>query len=208
MIRAGEHSMELCGGTHVSALGEISELVVTSESSVGANLRRIEAFTGARAFEENRRQRQLLKAAAGAVRTTPDQLPAAIGRLQEAQKAGERERRQLTTQIDRYLARDLAREADDGLVVARCDGRDQGQLKSLALAVLNEPGISAVGLIGSADGSSVALAVAVDDRIGGALLRPGGGKAGRWGRRWAGPPHRRRRGTRPEPYRRGAQGAA
>ncbi|MFF3869413.1 alanine--tRNA ligase [Micromonospora sp. NPDC001898] len=166
VIRAGEHSMELCGGTHVSALGEISELVVTSESSVGANLRRIEAFTGARAFEENRRQRQLLKAAAGAVRTTPDQLPAAIGRLQEAQKAGERERRQLTTQIDRYLARDLAREADDGLVVARCDGRDQGQLKGLALAVLNEPGISAVGLIGSADGSSVALAVAVDDRVG------------------------------------------
>ncbi|MER7419079.1 alanine--tRNA ligase [Micromonospora peucetia] len=166
VIRAGEHSMELCGGTHVSALGEISELVVTSESSVGANLRRIEAFTGARAFEENRRQRELLKVAAGAVRTTPDQLPAAIGRLQEAQKAGERERRQLTTQIDRYLARDLAREAAGGLVVARCDGRDQGQLKSLAQAVLSEPGISAVGLIGSADGSSVALAVAVDDRVG------------------------------------------
>ncbi|WP_431897579.1 alanine--tRNA ligase [Micromonospora haikouensis] len=186
VIRAGEHSMELCGGTHVSALGEIGELVVTSESSIGANLRRIEALVGAAAFEEHRRQRQLLKAAAAAVRTTPDQLPAAIGRLQEAQKAGERERRQLTTQIDRYLARDLAREADGGLVVARCDGRDQGQLKSLALAVLNEPGIAAVGLVGSADGSSVALAVGVNDQVGdapsfvrAAAKTVGGGGGGR-----------------------------
>ena len=78
VVRAGEHSVELCGGTHVSALGRIGAFVVRGESSVGANLRRIEALTGKAAHEDHRRSRGLLHNAAESLSVTPEAVPDAI----------------------------------------------------------------------------------------------------------------------------------
>jgi len=162
MVRAGEHSIELCGGTHVPALGRIGGFVVRSESSVGANLRRIEALTGRAAHEDHRRARLLLQSAAESLHVGTDSVPEAISRLQSSLSQEERLRRALAEEADRELALTLVDFAVDGNVVARLDGRDQQALRAIAAELAQRPEVRTVGLIGSPDGESVAIAVAID----------------------------------------------
>jgi alanyl-tRNA synthetase len=166
MVHAGDRSLELCGGTHVRALGQIGEFVVRSESSVGSNLRRIEAITGRAAHEDHRNVRDLLRTVADTLRVPPESVPEAVGRLQTSLSDQERERRQLVAQLDTHHAATLAESAVDGVVVARADERDGNALRELAEAIRRRPGVRAVGLIGSPDGEAVTIAVAFDDDSG------------------------------------------
>jgi alanyl-tRNA synthetase len=166
VVRAGGHSIELCGGTHVEALGRIGGFVVRGESSVGANVRRIEAYTGVAAHEDHRRARALLRSAAESLHVTPEAVPEAIARLQTSLGEEERRRRALSADADRELAVSLAESARGGSVVARLDGRDQNALRAIAAELLRREGIAAVGLIGSPDGEAVAMAVAFADDAG------------------------------------------
>src|SRR4029077_13314919 len=81
VLEAGDHSIELCGGTHVHALGFIGPIKIVSEGSIGANLRRIEAVTGAAALEHIQHEEDVLRAAAGALAVKPDEVPARLERL-------------------------------------------------------------------------------------------------------------------------------
>jgi alanyl-tRNA synthetase len=162
VVRAGEHSVELCGGTHVPALGRIGAFVVRSESSVGANLRRIEALTGRAAQEDHRRARTLLQSAAESLHVAPESVPEAIARLQSTLSHEERQRKALAAEADRDLAATLAASAVEGSVVARIDERDQQALRVIAAELVKRPGVKAVGLIGSPDGEAVAIAVSID----------------------------------------------
>jgi alanyl-tRNA synthetase len=162
VVRAGEHSVELCGGTHVPALGRIGAFVVRSESSVGANLRRIEALTGKAAHEDHRRARGLLHTAAESLHVAPESVPEAISRLQSTLSQEERQRKALAAEADRDLASKLAGSAVEGVVIARLDDRDQQALRLIAADLLAREEIRAVGLIGSPDGEAVAIAVAID----------------------------------------------
>ncbi len=71
VLEAGEHSIELCGGTHVHALGFIGPIKIVSEGSIGANLRRIEAVTGERALERIHEEEVQLRELADSLKVAP-----------------------------------------------------------------------------------------------------------------------------------------
>ncbi|NII59029.1 alanine--tRNA ligase [Sphingomonas aerolata] len=87
----GTYSIELCGGTHVTALGDIGLFKVVGEGAVSSGVRRVEALTGeaARAYLTGRDDR--LREAAAALKSTPDEVPARVAALIEDRRRLERE---------------------------------------------------------------------------------------------------------------------
>jgi alanyl-tRNA synthetase len=165
VLEAGEHSIELCGGTHVHALGFIGPIKILGEGSIGANLRRIEAVTGAAALEYIRHEEDVLHAAAGALAVKPDEVPARLERLLADLKSA---RQEIAAQQARAAAGDateLAAAATDGVVAVRRDlGNDD--LRRLALATRDALGSGVVALVGAVppnlDKAAIAVAVSSD----------------------------------------------
>jgi alanyl-tRNA synthetase len=170
VIRSGPHSIELCGGSHVSALGQIGPVLIVSESSIGSNTRRLEAVTGTVALARIAEREALVGQLAERLRTEPDHLPEAVDRLAERQRAAERQLEQARRRELMADAGSLAGQAVDGVVVARRDGVAPDALRDLAQAVRTAGGLRAVVLGGSPGDGKASLAVAVD---GGAGLHAG-----------------------------------
>jgi len=166
VLEAGRHSVELCGGTHVRRLGDIGPLKIVSEGSIGSNLRRIEAVTGHGPIERLRQQEELLHRAADALGSTPEDLPAAAEKVRAELKAARDEIKALRQQVAAGRARELAAQAVDGVVVARVDGTSRDEVRDLAVAVRQQPGIRAVVIGGEPVGGGVALVAATTKESG------------------------------------------
>jgi alanyl-tRNA synthetase len=169
VVRAGEHSIELCGGTHVGALGMIGPITVVTESAIGSNKRRIEAVTGASAFERIIAREGLLTEASALLRTEPEHVPEAIDRLLERQRAVEKSLEQARSRELQSEARSLAATATEGVVVARRDGLDPDLLRDLAQTTRTTADLRVVVLGGSPDGTRATLVVSAggsgNDRV-------------------------------------------
>jgi alanyl-tRNA synthetase len=153
-------SIELCGGTHVHALGFIGPIKIVSEGSIGSNLRRIEAMTGDGALDYIEEEEHLLRRAGELLRAAPKEVPDKVERLVEQVKGLEAEVQKLKAKESAAAAGDLAREADGGLVVLRRDGLHTGELRQLATETVRALGDGIVALVGATDGKA-AIAVAV-----------------------------------------------
>jgi len=86
-----EYSVELCGGTHVRALGDIQLFKIISESAVSSGVRRIEALTGEAARKWLSDREAKLREAAATLKSAPDEVPARIASLVDDRKRLERE---------------------------------------------------------------------------------------------------------------------
>ncbi len=162
VVRAGEHSTELCGGTHVSALGMIGPITIVSEASIGSNTRRIEAVSGTGALQRSVEREGVLAEAAALLRTEPENLPDAIERLLERQRKAERALEQARSKELQAEAGKLAGSAVDGVAVARRDGLSPDLLRDLAQSARKAGSLRAVVLAGSPDGARASVVAAVD----------------------------------------------
>ncbi len=160
VVRAGPHSLEFCGGTHVDALGMIGPLAVVSEGSIGSNTRRIEAVTGLAAADRTLAREALLAEAASLLKVEPDGVLEALGRLLDRQRAQDKEIARLRGSATDAEAASLAASAEGGVVVARRDGHGADELRTLAQAVQRRDGVRAVVVGGVAEEGKVAIAAA------------------------------------------------
>jgi alanyl-tRNA synthetase len=161
VLEAG-NSIELCGGTHVRATGDIGMIKIVAESSIGSNLRRIEAVTGANSLALLQRNEATLSEVAQLIGAGGDELVTGVRRKLEESRLLADEIKTLRSQLARGRSAELAATAIDGVVVTQVDDMAPGDLRELAIAVREQPGIRRVVLIGATPTGGVALVAAVD----------------------------------------------
>jgi alanyl-tRNA synthetase len=157
-------SIELCGGTHVRRTGDIGLFRVVSETGVSSGVRRIEAVTGEAAEAlviEN--ERRLLEVA-GALRTSPAEVPARVAALVEDRKRLERQ----VVELQKKLATGASAQAAEDVGGVMFSARNLGDvpprdLKGLAEAIGKQAGSGVVALISTAEGkASIVVGVSPD----------------------------------------------
>jgi len=191
VLKIGDFSMELCGGTHVERAGDIGLFKITSESGVASGVRRIEALTGAGALDYVEQNDALLKDLAGLVRGSREDVGDKVREQLERVKQLEREVRTLKDRLASGKGVDLAAGAVDvqgvKVVATKVDGADAGALRS-AVDQLKERLKSAVVVLASVEPpAKVVLVVGVTDdqtarikagELAGAVAAQVGGRGG------------------------------
>ncbi|HEX2273645.1 MAG TPA: alanine--tRNA ligase [Acidimicrobiales bacterium] len=162
VVEAGSKSVELCGGTHVPALGTIGPIKIVSEGSIGANLRRIEAVTGTGSLERIRHEENILGRTATLLRVAPPEVPERVERVLDENRSLAEQLAALRRAQAGAQAEAMAAAAVDGVVVSRLpDGTDRKDLETVAAAVRDQPGVRGVVLAAAPPGGGVALVALV-----------------------------------------------
>ena len=165
VLRLGDFSMELCGGTHVSRTGDIGLFKITGESGVAAGVRRIEAVTGETALAWVKAEEEALARIADLVRGSREDAANKVGQVVQRNRALEKE----VADLKRKLATgggsaDLTAGAetvgDLKVLAVRIDGADPATLRDTVDQLKDKLGRGVV-VLGSAEGDKVRLAAGV-----------------------------------------------
>ncbi len=162
VVRIGDYSMELCGGTHLTSSSEASLIKIVSESGVAAGVRRIEALTGDAAIRYYNERESLLNEIAATLKSTPQDSPRRIETLIGELKAAEKEIEELRNRIIRNSVDDVLSGAVEikgiKLVTARFDQLDMEGLRNTGDMLRNRIGSGIVALA-SGNGGKVSFVV-------------------------------------------------
>ncbi len=170
-MEAGGFSRELCGGCHVSNTAEIGFVKITSESSVGANLRRIEAVTSYGALEYMNRIEAELRETAAELRVplfdVSERTAANIKTLKEVQQAAKRGKEAVSDDgINKLLGLVVQAPAGYPVIIAEAPAQQSGgqrHLWDVVRARMGEPG--AMVIAGESDGKAVLMAAGTDEAV-------------------------------------------
>jgi alanyl-tRNA synthetase len=153
VIRIGDFSTELCGGTHLDATGQIGLFKVVSEGAVASGVRRIEAVTGDAALKHVGQEEAALRESANLLKIPPLELPRRLQKLLDEQKQLEKQLQQLEARLAKNRAHELAASAKTvagvAVLAARLDGLDAEGLRSV-MDILRErmgPGVICLGSV-------------------------------------------------------------
>ena len=171
VVEAGDFSRELCGGCHVANTAEIGFLKVTSETSVAANTRRIEAVTSFAALEYANKVESELRAAADALHTpmfdVAERAAANAAALKEVQQKAKKGAEAAAAEgIDKLMDDVFTAAAGYPVLVARLAGAETGALRNawdIVRARMQAPG--AVVLAGDKDGKPIIMAAGTDEAV-------------------------------------------
>jgi len=162
-------SLELCGGTHVRATGEIGLFVITSESSVASGVRRIEAITGTQAVEFTLNAHDTIQGLNELLNTQSDQLIEKVKALQEEKKKLDKElaksaSSKLTSDIDSILAQT---ENVNGITILiyKTQNAQTDQLKELSDRLREKAKSIAALLISQSDDKLNYVCMVTDDLV-------------------------------------------
>ena len=190
VLSIGDFSMELCGGTHVARAGDIGLFKILSESGVAAGVRRIEAATGAVAYEWVVQTEALLRDVAGMVKGGREDVDAKVRDLLERSRRLEKEVQQLKAKLASGQGGDLASQAKEvggiKVLAARIEDADAKSLRTAVDQLKTKLGSSVIVLGTIQDGKVVLVAGVSADLVGkvkagdivGAVASQVGGKGG------------------------------
>ena len=168
VVKVDDFSMELCGGTHTSRTSQIGSFKIISEGSIGAGLRRIEAVTGAGAYEYAKQNERLLSRTAEALRVSPTDVPEAVSRLAENIKALEKQIEDLKRKTAVGQADELAAKAVEhngiNLVASRVEA-DVETMSSLADTLAGKLKSAVILLAALSDGTVVFVSKVTPDLV-------------------------------------------
>lgn len=164
LVRMGDFSLELCGGTHVRNTAEIGLFKITAEGGIGAGIRRLEAVAGTAALDFLAAREGEWEALATLLKVPPEQVRSKVVGLLETLRQQERVIARLQAQLSRYQLAELlgqAREVDGVRVLAaQVEGADAATLRDLADTVRERLG-SAVVVLGAPAGEKVNLVATI-----------------------------------------------
>jgi alanyl-tRNA synthetase len=164
VLRIGEFSTELCGGTHAKAAGDIGLFKIISESGIASGVRRIEAVTGERAVEWIEQDDAQLRRVGEIVKAGREELEEKVTQLVENNRRLEKELEQLKSKLASSAGSDLAADAVEvngvKVLAAKLDGADPKSLRDTMDQLKNKLG-SAVIVLATVSGDKVSLVAGV-----------------------------------------------
>jgi len=176
VVKAGDYSVELCGGCHVRSTGEIGLFKIISESSIAAGVRRVEAVTGKGAYEFVAAQERLLQEAAGKLKSNVNDIPMRLDILQGNVKDLTKEVETLKGKLAAGEAKNLLEQVRDvngvPFLAATLTGVDMDGLRTIAEDLKGRLD-SGVVVLGSASGEKVNFVVAVTKDLNGKGIQAG-----------------------------------
>ena len=166
VLRIGDFSTELCGGTHVRRAGDIGLFKIVSEAGIAAGVRRIEAVTGESALARVNEEERRLADIAELVKAEPDNVAQKVGTLLERNRVLEKELARLKQKLASSAGSDLASRAVrvDGLNVlaARLDGTDPKSLRGTVDQLKQKLGSAAI-VLAAVNDERISLVAGVSD---------------------------------------------